>query len=86
MSKKQKVRFYKSDRRPGRLTENLFYEKKMIKKGKNILWQAIERPTNTIIKQSFFEEDIEKLVDFHNKYRVWQLNGGIPSFLCDKIE
>jgi hypothetical protein len=84
--KKQKVRFHKSDRRPGRLSENLFYEKKMVKKGKNILWQAIERPTNTIIKQSFFEEDIEKLVDFHNKYRVWQLNGGIPLFLCDNIK
>jgi hypothetical protein len=83
---KQKVRFHKSDRRPGRLTENLFYEKKMIKKGKDILWQAIERPTNTIIKQSFFEEDIEQLVTFHNKHRVWQSNGGIPKFLCDNIK
>jgi hypothetical protein len=83
---KQKVRFHKSDRRPGRLTENLFYEKKMIKKGKDILWQAIERPTNTIVKQSFFEEDVEQLVIFHNKHRVWQSNGGIPLFLCDKIK
>jgi hypothetical protein len=83
---KQKVRFHKSDRRPGRLTENLFYEKKMIKKGKDILWQAIERPTNTIVKQSFFEEDVEQLVTFHNKHRVWQSNGGIPLFLCDKIK
>jgi hypothetical protein len=84
--KKQKVRFHKSDRRPGKLEINLTYEKKMIKDDKSILWQAIEKPTNTIIKQSFFEEDIEKIVSFHNKHRVWQLNGGIPKFLCDNIK
>jgi len=84
--KKQKVRFHKSDRRPGGLNENLSYEKKIIKKGRNILWQAIEQPTGTIIKQSFFEEDVEQLVSFQNKYRVWQLNGGIPLFLCDNIK
>ena len=84
--KKQKVRFHRNDKRPGGLNENLSYEKKIIKKGRSILWQAIEQPTGTIIKQSFFEEDIEELVSFHNKHRVWQLNGGIPLFLCDNIK
>jgi len=50
-----------------------------------IYWRAIERPTKKIIKQSFFEEDIDNLVRFHNKHRQWQLNGGIPKFLCDNI-
>jgi hypothetical protein len=83
--KRQKVRFHKSDKRPGHLDTQLSYEKKMIKKEKSILWQAIERPTGTIIRQSFFEEDIEDLVKFQNEHRQWQRNGGIPKFLCDTI-
>jgi len=84
--KKQKVRFHKNDRRPGQLGAKLSYEKNMVKKKGHIYWQAIEQPTGTIIKQSFFEEDIEDLVKFHNEHRQWQLNGGIPKFLCDNIK
>jgi hypothetical protein len=83
--KKQKVRFHKNDKRPGHLGTHLSYEKKLIKKKGHIYWQAIERPTGTIIRQSFFEEDIENLVKFQNTHRQWQLNGGIPKFLCDNI-
>jgi hypothetical protein len=83
--KRQKVKFHKSDKRPGYLSEQLSYEKKMVKKGRSIFWQAIEQPTGTIIRQSFFEEDIEQLVNFQNKNRQWQRNGGIPKFLCDTI-
>jgi hypothetical protein len=84
--KKQKVRFHRNDRRPGHLGEQLSYEKKMIKNKGDIYWQAIEQPTGTIIRQSFFEEDISKLVDFQNANRQWQSNGGIPKFLCDNIK
>jgi hypothetical protein len=84
--KRQKVRFHKSDKRPGHLGEQLSYEKKMIKKDKNIFWQAIEQPTGTIIRQSFFEEDVDNLVKFQNENRQWQRNGGIPNFLCDNIK
>ena len=84
--KKQKVRFHRNDRRPGGLNQNLIYEKKMVKRKGHIHWQAIEQPTGTVIRQSFFEEDIEQLVSFQNKHRVWQLNGGIPLFLCDNIK
>jgi hypothetical protein len=84
--KKQKVRFHKSDRRPGHLGEQLSYEKKIVKSKGRIYWQAVEQPTGTIIRQSFFEEDIEQLVNFQNKNRQWQLNGGIPLFLCDNIK
>jgi hypothetical protein len=58
----------------------------MVKSNNKIMWQAIERPTGTIIRQSFFEEDVEKLVKFQNTHRQWQQNGGIPKFLCDKIK
>jgi hypothetical protein len=58
----------------------------MIKKNNKIFWQAIEKPTGTIVRQSFFEEDVNDLVSFHNKHKQWQLNGGIPKFLCDVIK
>jgi len=83
--KRQKVNFHRKDKRPGGLRETLSYYKTMIKIDGKIYWRAIERPTNKIIKQSFFEEDIDNLVRFHNKHRQWQLSGGIPKFLCDNI-
>jgi hypothetical protein len=54
----------------------------MVKKRGKILWQALEMPTKSIIIESFFEEDVKKLVKFQNKHKVWQDNGGIPKFLC----
>lgn len=84
--KKQKVRFHRNDQRPSHLGSQLSYEKKMVKSNNKIQWQAIERPTGTIIRQSFFEEDIENIVNFQNTHRQWQSNGGIPKFLCDNIK
>tara|TARA_B100000902_G_scaffold354430_1_gene366557 strand:+ start:3177 stop:3449 length:273 start_codon:yes stop_codon:yes gene_type:complete len=81
--KTQKVRFHKGDRRPGGLEQKLKYIKKLTKKGRKILWQVIEQPTNTIIKTFFFEEDADKLCKFQNKYLVWSVNGGVPSFLSE---
>ncbi len=59
----------------------LKYTKKMLKKGKKIIWQIKERPTNNIVGEYFFEEDAKKIVDFQNKNQVWSINGGIPDFL-----
>jgi len=84
--KRQKVKFHKNDKRPSHLGSQLSYEKMMVKINNKIMWQAIERPTGTIVRQSFFEEDVEKIVKFHNTHRQWQQNGGIPKFLCDKIK
>ena len=84
--KKQKVRFHRNDKRPSHLGSQLSYEKKMVKSNNKIQWQAVEQPTGTIIRQSFFEEDISQLVDFQNANRQWQSNGGIPKFLCDNIK
>ncbi len=83
MAKKQKVRFYKGDRKPksDKEYDQLSYKVKMKKKGRKILWQVIEQPDKKIVAEYFFEEDAQKLADFQNKHRVFQLNGGIPSFL-----
>ncbi len=62
----------------------LRYTKKMLKKGKKIIWQVKERPTNVIVGEYFFEEDAKKIVDFQNKNQVWSINGGIPDFLSIK--
>tara|TARA_B100002019_G_scaffold229759_1_gene203177 strand:+ start:419 stop:619 length:201 start_codon:yes stop_codon:yes gene_type:complete len=62
----------------------LKYTKKMLKKGKKIIWQIKERPTNNIVGEYFFEEDAKKIVDFQNKNQVWAINGGIPDFLSIK--
>tara|TARA_B100000900_G_scaffold408227_1_gene422167 strand:+ start:582 stop:845 length:264 start_codon:yes stop_codon:yes gene_type:complete len=80
--KKQKVRFHKGDKRPGEgLSKKLKYQIEMVKEGKKILWHVLETPTNNIVSKYFFEEDAQKIVDFQNKHRVWQENGGIPRFL-----
>ena len=62
----------------------LKYTKKMLKKGKKIIWQIKERPTNNIVGEYFFEEDAKQIVDFQNKNQVWAINGGIPDFLTIK--
>ena len=62
----------------------LRYTKKMLKKGKKIIWQIKERPTNNIVGEYFFEEDAKQIVDFQNKNQVWVINGGIPDFLTIK--
>ena len=59
----------------------LRYTKKMLKKGKKIIWQVKERPTNVIVGEYFFEEDAKQIVDFQNKNQVWAINGGVPDFL-----
>ena len=85
MVKKQKVRFHKGDRRPNNLQPDLSYTKKMVKRGKDIIWQVIEKPSKSVVYECFFEEDAHKLVKFQNKYKVWQNNGGIPKFLWIRI-
>jgi hypothetical protein len=83
MPKKQKVKFHKGDRRPKHDSDydKLVYKVKMKKKGRKILWSIIEQPNDKTIGEFFFEEDARRIADFQNKHRVWQQNGGIPSFL-----
>ena len=81
----QKVRFQKGDKRPGSMIGTLSYVKKMKKKKKDIIWQVIEKPTNNVVAEFFFEEDAFNLVKFQNKHKVWQNNGGIPKFLWTRV-
>ena len=52
---------------------------------KQKVWQVIEKPTNNVVGEYFFEEDAHKLVKFQNKHKVWQVNGGIPKFLWTRV-
>ncbi len=62
----------------------LRYTKKMLKKGRKIIWQVVEKPANAVVGEYFFEEDAKKIVDFQNKNQVWAINGGVPDFLTIK--
>ena len=44
MPKKQKVRFHKGDKKPPKTDKDLHYMKKMVKRGRKIIWQVIEKP------------------------------------------
>ena len=59
----------------------LRYSKRLRKRGGKMFWQVIERPTNVLIGEYFFEEDAKQIVDFQNKNQVWVVNGGVPDFL-----
>ena len=80
-NKRQKVRFHRGDRRPAKGIEPLNYTTEMEKKGNKIMWCVREHPTNNIVGKFFFEEDAERLAKFQSKHKVWQENGGIPSFI-----
>ena len=78
MSKTQRVRFHRGDKRPSTLRKKLSYSTKPVKENKEILWHVIEQPTNNVVAKFEFEEDAQSLADFQNKHKVWQVNGGIP--------
>ena len=81
MTKKQKVRFQRGDKRPSSLKIKLSYSTEMIKEGKKIMWGVREQPTNNIIAKYFFEDDAENIAKFQDTNKVWQPNGGIPKML-----
>lgn len=58
---------------------SIFYKSEMVKKGKEIIWQAVERPSGIVIKESFFEEDVKKVVKFQNKNKTFG-RFGFPKF------
>ena len=43
---------------------SIYYKTEMVKKGKDILWRAVEMPSKLVLKESFFEEDIKPVVKF----------------------
>ena len=69
--KVQRVRFHKGDKRPGNTRKGVYYKSAMVKKNGKILWRAIEMPRGLVLKESFFEEDIKKVVKFQNKNKTF---------------
>ena len=56
--KTQKVQFRKGDRRPRPDKEytTLSYRKRLIKRGKKMIWKVTEYPTKTVIGEYFLKK------------------------------
>lgn len=74
--KKRKVRKKKTT------TKSVYYKSAMIKKDNKILWRAVEMPTGLVLKESFFEEDVKKIVKFQNKNKTFGRFGFPKCFDC----
>ena len=61
---------------------SIYYKTEMVKKGKSILWRAVEMPSKLVLKESFFEEDVKSIVKFQNKHKPWGIFGFRPFFDC----
>lgn len=61
---------------------SIYYKTEMVKKGKKILWRAVEMPSKLVISESFFEEDVKKIVKFQNKNKTFGIFGFPPFFDC----
>ena len=61
---------------------SIYYKTEMVKKGKDILWRAVEMPSKVVLKESFFEEDVKSIVKFQNKNKTFGIFGFPPFFDC----
>ena len=68
-------------RKPRAKHTKLSYELKLSKRNRKVRWLVIERPTGSIITESEFEDEAQKVCDHQNKYKQWETNGGIVKFL-----
>ena len=59
--------------------EKIYYKTEMVKKNGEILWRAVEKPSNIVLKESFFEEDVKEVVKFQNKNKTFGIFG-FPKF------
>ena len=57
------------------------YETKLVKIKDKVRWLVIERPTGSIITESEFEDEAQKVCDHQNKYRQWENQGGVVKHL-----
>ena len=57
------------------------YEMKLIKRKRKVRWLVIERPTGSIITESEFEDEAQKVCDHQNKYNQWENQGGVVKHL-----
>ena len=59
-------------------TKSVYYKSAMINKNGKIFWRAVEMPSGIVLKESFFEEDVKKVVKFLNKNKTFG-RFGFPS-------
>ena len=57
------------------------YEVKLVKRKSMVRWLCIERPTGSIICESEFEDEAQKVCDHQNKYKQCENQGGIVKHL-----
>ena len=57
------------------------YEVKLVKRKSMVRSLCIERPTGSIICESEFEDEAQKVCDHQNKYKQWENQGGIVKHL-----
>ena len=53
------------------------YETKLVKRKSKVRWLVIEKPTGSIITESEFEDEAQKVCEHQNKYRKWENQGGV---------
>ena len=68
-------------RKPRAKPSKLSYELKLSKRNKKVRWLVIERPTGSIITESEFEDEAQRVCDHQNKYKQWENQGGIVKHL-----
>ena len=61
---------------------SIYYKTEMVKVKNEILWRAVEMPSKLVLKESFFEEDVKKIVKFQNKNKTFGVFGFPPFFDC----
>ena len=54
---KEKMPRKKREKRPPKKDVKLSYETVMVKKGKQIVYQCVEKPTGSILCENFFKEE-----------------------------
>ena len=61
--------------------DKISYEVKLVKRKSKVRWLCIESPTGSIITESEFEDEAQRVCDFQNKHKQWENQGGIVKHL-----
>mgnify|MGYP005645722511 CR=1 FL=1 len=64
---------------------SIYYKTEMVKVKNEILWRAVEMPSKLVLKESFFEEDVKKVVKFQNKHKTFG-RFGFPTVFDQRTE
>ena len=57
------------------------YEMKLSKRRNKLRWRVIEKPTGSILCESEFEDEAQKVCNNQNKYKQWANQGGVVKYL-----